>query len=170
MPHRALVAQREAAIVTPLPGTTRDVVSLDLNYHGFPISVADTAGLRPLDTASDVVERIGIERAVQRAKDADVKIAMLSLPTLFAEPDGRPTFDRQTLELIDERTVVLVNKIDEAPVVGHRSLAALLETVADELRREGKLWIGSAVHPISVKTGAGLQEMSDELRAVLGER
>ena len=56
-------AQREAAIVTAVPGTTRDVVELALDFHGFPVHVADTAGLR---STGDEVEAIGIERAVAK--------------------------------------------------------------------------------------------------------
>lgn len=53
-------AQREAAIVTPVPGTTRDILELSLDIDGLPVIVADTAGLRKTD---DVVETIGIEKA-----------------------------------------------------------------------------------------------------------
>ncbi|KAG5219925.1 mitochondrial splicing system protein [Salix suchowensis] len=52
-------ARREAAIVTPIPGTTRDVIELSLDIGGLPIIVADTAGLRKTE---DLVESIGIER------------------------------------------------------------------------------------------------------------
>jgi tRNA modification GTPase len=58
-----LTAQREAAIVTAIPGTTRDVVELSLDFHGFPILVADTAGLR---LTKDQVEAIGVERALAK--------------------------------------------------------------------------------------------------------
>lgn len=57
-PH---VAQREAAIVTPIPGTTRDVLQLTLDIGGMPVVVADTAGLRK---TKDLVENIGIEKGV----------------------------------------------------------------------------------------------------------
>jgi hypothetical protein len=53
-------AQREAAIVTHIPGTTRDILELSLDIGGLPVLVADTAGLRD---ATDEVEKIGIERA-----------------------------------------------------------------------------------------------------------
>ena len=54
------VAQREAAIVTSVPGTTRDILELSLDIGGLPVIVADTAGIRQTD---DLVENIGVERA-----------------------------------------------------------------------------------------------------------
>ena len=53
-------AQKEASIVTPLAGTTRDVIELSLDFHGYPIMISDTAGLRE---TSDEIEKIGVERA-----------------------------------------------------------------------------------------------------------
>jgi tRNA modification GTPase len=55
------IAERDAAIVSPIPGTTRDVLSLTLDIGGLPVVLNDTAGIR--QTTADVVERIGVERA-----------------------------------------------------------------------------------------------------------
>lgn len=52
--------QREAAIVTAIPGTTRDVLEISLDIEGLPVIIADTAGVR---AATDLVERLGIQRA-----------------------------------------------------------------------------------------------------------
>lgn len=56
------IANRPASIVTPIPGTTRDVLELTLDIGGLPVVVADTAGLRETD---DFVEGIGVQRGVE---------------------------------------------------------------------------------------------------------
>jgi tRNA modification GTPase len=71
------LAQREAAIVSPMPGTTRDVVEVRLILDGLVIWVADTAGLRD---AYDEIEAEGIARARQQAEKADLRIAMVATP------------------------------------------------------------------------------------------
>ena len=63
------LAGRDAAITSEVAGTTRDVIEVRMDLNGLPVTVLDTAGLRETD---DVVEKIGIERAIARAKDADV--------------------------------------------------------------------------------------------------
>ena len=70
-------AGRNAAIVTEIPGTTRDFVEVDIELDGIPVRLVDTAGLR--ETA-DPVERIGVERARQRAQSTDI--------VLWLDPDG----------------------------------------------------------------------------------
>ena len=62
------LAGAELAIVTPIPGTTRDKVSETIQIHGVPLRVTDTAGLRMGETPADEVERIGIERSWGRSK------------------------------------------------------------------------------------------------------
>jgi tRNA modification GTPase len=69
-----LLAQREVAIVTPIPGTTRDVVEVQLDLEGWPVSLLDTAGLRE---SSDPIEREGIARARARAAQADLRVLVL---------------------------------------------------------------------------------------------
>jgi tRNA modification GTPase len=63
------LARREAAIVSPYPGTTRDVIEVHMDLDGFPATLLDTAGLRQSD---DPVEREGVRRAEERAQSADL--------------------------------------------------------------------------------------------------
>lgn len=70
------LAQREAAIVSDIPGTTRDVVEVRLVLAGFPVWIADTAGLRE---AADAVEAEGVRRALERADEADLRIGVVEV-------------------------------------------------------------------------------------------
>jgi len=95
------LVKKEAAIVSSIAGTTRDVVEVFMDLAGFPVIFADTAGLR--ETA-DVVEKEGIRRALAKAENADLKIAVF---------DGsKKTFDDETLKQIDEKTLTVINKKD----------------------------------------------------------
>lgn len=68
------LARREAAIVSAIPGTTRDVVEVRLVLGGFPVWIADTAGLRE---AADAIEAEGVRRALARAEEADLRIGVV---------------------------------------------------------------------------------------------
>lgn len=81
------LAGREAAITSEVAGTTRDIVEVRMNLDGLPVTLLDTAGLRDTD---DVVESIGVDRALERARAADLRVFLTdgdgSLP-LSAQPD-----------------------------------------------------------------------------------
>lgn len=66
-----ILAGREAAITSEIAGTTRDVIEVRMNINGLPVTLLDTAGLRETD---DIVEKIGVERAIDRAKKADLRV------------------------------------------------------------------------------------------------
>ncbi|RPD62049.1 tRNA modification GTPase TrmE [Lentinus tigrinus ALCF2SS1-6] len=109
------LAQREAAIVTPIPGTTRDILELSLDIGGLPVIVADTAGLRKTD---DIVESIGVDRAKQLVESSDISLCVLSASdVLVRSPDGSwdlrlpPTVE----SLIKDDTFILLNKTDFLP-------------------------------------------------------
>jgi tRNA modification GTPase len=83
------LAQREAAITSEIAGTTRDVIEVRLDINGFAVTMLDTAGLRD---SADVVESIGIARAVQRAEQADLRVFLRAsddevFPVPFREDD-----------------------------------------------------------------------------------
>lgn len=79
------LAGAELAIVTPIPGTTRDKVAETIQIHGVPVRVIDTAGLRAHDEPADAVERIGIERSWAAIAEADVVLFLHDL-TRLADP------------------------------------------------------------------------------------
>ncbi|MEE9196294.1 MAG: tRNA uridine-5-carboxymethylaminomethyl(34) synthesis GTPase MnmE [Alphaproteobacteria bacterium] len=97
-----VLARRQAAIVSEIAGTTRDVIEVHLNMGGVPVIVADTAGL---GEAGDEIEGEGIRRARARAADADVKLALF-------DAQSWPRMDDATSSLVDGDTVVVVNKAD----------------------------------------------------------
>ena len=79
------LARREVAIVSPHAGTTRDVIEVQLDLDGYPVTVIDTAGIRETD---DPVEQEGVRRARARAADADLVLWLSDSPEVAIEHDG----------------------------------------------------------------------------------
>lgn len=136
------LARREAAIVSARAGTTRDVIEVHLDLGGYPVVLADTAGLR--EAAADEVEEEGIRRALDRAAKADVKIAVFDATTL-------PALDPATVALVDADTIVVLNKTDVAdatpPVIA-----------------------GVPAIAVSARTGVGLPPLEERLTAFSADR
>jgi tRNA modification GTPase len=93
------------AIVDQVPGTTRDVVTFQTAFGGWPVELADTAGLRETD---DAVENMGIERSAQELQQADLVLLVLD------RSESLRPFDRQLIATI-ERRLVIANKADLPP-------------------------------------------------------
>ena len=137
---------RDAAIVTEVPGTTRDVLREYIHLDGLPLNVVDTAGLR---VTEDAVEREGITRARSEISIADVVLAMV---------DDSDADDETVQTLLNEfkhrpRLMLVRNKIDlsgAAPGVSATSFGT-------EIR-------------ISAKSGAGIESLVDALKAAVGYR
>jgi tRNA modification GTPase len=147
------LVRREAAIVTASAGTTRDVIEVHLDLDGYPVTLADTAGLRSLEegkTAPDLgeIEREGMRRARDRAEDADLLIAVFDLGEL-------PDVDPEILALLDERATVVLNKGDLYPEVQPDLPPALS---------------ARPVFTISAKEGTGLEGLLSHLRGEVGRR
>jgi len=96
------LAKRDVAIVSDIAGTTRDIIEIRLNIAGYLVTIADTAGLR---TSNDFLEKEGINRTLDRAKNADLKILVLDAEKYHHTP-------QELLDLINENTVIVINKID----------------------------------------------------------
>ena len=124
------LARREAAIVSPFPGTTRDVLEIHLDLGGYPVTVVDTAGIR--DT-SDPIEREGVRRAGEQAAVADLVLWVIE-PT---ESSGEGRIQADWL---------VVNKID-------------LVNSQEQARVESKFINKNKVHFISSASGTGVEEL-----------
>ena len=129
------LAQREAAIVSSIAGTTRDVIEVRMDISGYPVTLADTAGLR---ASADEIEAEGVRRALGRAEHADLKLLVFDGGTW-------PAIDPETAKLIDDQAMCVVNKAD---------LLREPEPVAVE---------GRAVLKLSCKTGLGLDALVAEI-------
>ncbi|MFC0210929.1 tRNA uridine-5-carboxymethylaminomethyl(34) synthesis GTPase MnmE [Paenibacillus chartarius] len=98
------LAQDERAIVTDIPGTTRDVIEEYVNVGGIPLRLLDTAGIRE---TTDVVEQIGVERSRSALADADLILLVLNRSETLSEEE------RELLAAVkDRQTVVVLNKTD----------------------------------------------------------
>ncbi len=151
------LAKRDAAIVSEFAGTTRDVVEVHLDLDGYPMTVADTAGLRELDgTAEAQIELEGIRRARARAQAADLKIAVFDLGEW-------PELDVETLKLVDENTIVVLNKCDiarpdQAELVTHGTLGSTESLVLSARDSTG---VQDLIRSLGSKAKAALEQVGE---------
>jgi tRNA modification GTPase len=129
------IARREVAIVSPVAGTTRDVIEVHLDLDGYPVTLLDTAGIRDSD---DPVEQEGVRRARERAAEADLVLWVLDA--------ARPETEASLQSSIGSSPAWIVrNKIDLVP-------AAAKNEQKNELR------LSNIVFELSATTGLGLAE------------
>lgn len=136
----------DRAIVTDIAGTTRDILEEHIYLQGISLNVVDTAGIRNTD---DVVEKIGVTRAMSAAEDADLIIYVV---------DGSRELDEndyQIMEFIkDRKAVVLLNKSDLEQVVS-----------AEEIMGKS----GHAVIAVSAKKESGIDQLEEEIKSLFYE-
>jgi len=99
--------KEERAIVTPIPGTTRDFLEEEANIEGLPVKLIDTAGLRETE---DIVEKIGVERAKKKFKEADLIMFLVDV-------SEHPSYEDYKIyqEVKNFPHLVILNKIDIQP-------------------------------------------------------
>ena len=147
------LAGADKAIVTSIPGTTRDTLEVNLEIGGIPVTMTDTAGIR--DNPSDEIERIGIERAIATLKKAD--LILLMVDGSKEAPDALATLKR-----IEELTggqlhlIVVTSKSDLEPCASTASLLA-----SGPFTRYPRL-------ESSTKREGGLNALRERLKEALG--
>ena len=142
----------ERAIVTDVAGTTRDVLEESLRLGDICLNIVDTAGIRDTE---DTVERIGVERALRYAREADFIVYVTDASMELDEND------REIVSVIgDKRTIVLLNKSDLEVVVTEGEIRALfVENEADPSGRERFVVLHT-----SAKEGAGIEELEQAVK------
>lgn len=129
------------AIVTDIPGTTRDIIEEYVNIRGIPLKIVDTAGIRE---TSDIVEKIGVERAREFVGKADLILVLLDASQTLSSEDS------QVLNMLKGRqAIVLINKSDLPQAL---EMDKVLQYVTDK-----------KIIKISVAEGAGLDELEQAI-------
>jgi tRNA modification GTPase len=128
--------EQDRAIVTEIPGTTRDLVSETASIGGIPVKLCDTAGIRE---STERVERLGIERSYQAMADADLTLVVVDLAQPFTAED------ESLIARAGRRALVIGNKSDLARGAGH--------------------WPerGPVLLPVSALTGEGIDALRDAI-------
>jgi len=98
------IANKNVAIVSPMPGTTRDSIETFLDMQGYPVCIMDTAGIR--NDTYDVIELEGIKRAVNKTQEAHIKLLVIDVEISI------DSLDESIKDLVDDKTIIIVNKID----------------------------------------------------------
>jgi tRNA modification GTPase len=169
------IARREAAITSPVAGTTRDIVEVAIDLAGYPVVVADTAGLRD---SADWVEQEGLRRALQRAEEAEIRLFVFDArhPTEAHGAAGWPGPDTllvaNKIDLLSSRDGLRNSAVPISAVTGEgieALLAALGERVAQNYRVEAPLLTRARHRQSLEEAAASLRRSLDaplpELRA-----
>lgn len=135
----------ERVIVTPVPGTTRDVIEETVNLGGFPTVFWDTAGIRE---SSDPVEKIGIGLSLKHLEASEAVVAVLDGGTPVTSED-----ESVLAAVRDKKGLIVINKIDLPQ-----------EVDIDQVKKAAP---GKTLIPISATKGEGLSEFREALRALL---
>ena len=173
-----VLVKEEKAIVTDIEGTTRDILEENIMLHGISLKLIDTAGIRQTE---DIVEKIGVEKARQTAKDADL--------ILYVADSSRPLDenDKDIIRLIQEerkKAIVLLNKSDldgtltkdqikEKLDVTVIEISALEETGIEKLEEcmkemffQGDISFNDEVYITNIRHKAALEEAKRSLDMV----
>ncbi|EGC74060.1 tRNA modification GTPase TrmE [Lachnospiraceae bacterium 6_1_37FAA] len=173
-----VLAGKERAIVTDIEGTTRDILEENIQINGISLNIIDTAGIRDTE---DIVEKIGVDKAKDYAKDADLVIYVVDASRALDEND------EQILEMIREKqALILLNKSDLDTVITKELLQKYtekpmieisakqehgiekVEHALKEMFFEGKVSFNDEVYITNIRQKTALQNAYDSLEKVIG--
>jgi len=131
--------KEKRAIVTDVPGTTRDVIEEYINLDGIPVRITDTAGIRDTD---DIVEKIGVEKSKEKIEEADLIILMIDISRDIDDED-KVIIDK----IKNRKYIVLLNKID----LDIKTSEEIINNLNNKIN-------------ISAKTGKGIDDLKREIK------
>jgi len=136
-----ILAKKDVVIVSDISGTTRDVVKINLDLEGIPVSVSDTAGIH---SASGKIEKEGIKRSYIESKSSDIRIIILDGETW-------PEVPSEIIDLINDDSILLLNKSDLVKI-----------SSSNVIKQQPKV--------ISCLKGIGISEFTKELTEMVKNR
>lgn len=143
------LSRSQKAIVTEIPGTTRDVIEERINIGNIILNLSDTAGIRKTD---DFVEKIGVKRSIEKIDEADLVIYLLNVESDIDDED------KEILSKIQNKGIKLItviNKID-------RGQKLKFDSILDELKRFGV----NEVIKMSVLNNEGIDELKNKIEEI----
>ncbi len=149
--------QEERALVTEIPGTTRDTIEELISVHGIPVHLVDTAGIRDHE---DVVEALGIERARQKMQEADLILFVVDAS------QGLTHVDRSLYSSVEQSNrVVILNKVDKVDIADATDATDITDT---PLLKELRSFFGTVPQvQTAAKHGVGITELRETLYQVI---
>ena len=150
-----LLVGKERAIVTDVAGTTRDVLEEQINLNGISLNIIDTAGIRDTE---DIVEKIGVTKAKEYLKEADLVIYVVDSSRELSEED------HDIIKMIEDRNaIVLLNKSDLTPVTSREEMEKLLDKKVISVSAKEHLGINELEETIKTMFFHGKLEFNDEV-------
>lgn len=136
------ILNENRAIVTDIPGTTRDIIEEYVNIDGIPLKIVDTAGIRDTE---DIVEKIGVDRAKDMVEEADLIIALFDVSEELSEDD------KKIIDIVrGKKSIVLLNKSDLPAKLDEEHIRCLLPD--------------KKIITTSIATGVGIDELIDTIK------
>ncbi|MBQ2671390.1 MAG: tRNA uridine-5-carboxymethylaminomethyl(34) synthesis GTPase MnmE [Clostridia bacterium] len=139
-----LLSDSKKSIVTDIPGTTRDAIEENIMIGDIPVLLVDTAGIR---STEDKVEKIGVEKAKEHMKDAEIVLFMIDASNEFSNDD------KELLKVLDkEKTIVLLNKCD----------------INKKVKKEELSTFSGKIVELSALQGSGIEKLKDIIEEFVG--
>ena len=152
-----VLSGRERAIVTDIEGTTRDILEEQIQIQGLNLNIIDTAGIRDTE---DIIEKMGVEKAKEYVKDADLILYVADVSRSLDENDEK------ILNLVyNKKTIILLNKSDLESVITKQDMEEKINKIISKSISDGKDISGKIpMIDISAKEEQGIQEFEEILK------